>query len=220
MNQFSWIFLLVVCLVSCQKYQYHLVKRLPFSLSDEYKLDKKMSNDTSGTLYCGQMILVYKIGSMASFGPLTREEKFALAFRGKYNTVFFEKLHIEEKLYKKFIDSVEILQVLPKDQSAYKPFFPCSSCNYVAELKLNARIFAYPFYETYLQDEENYLHTVNANRLQRKTFLTKNGIGSGVYFTYDDKKLTNQNLSIEVQNMADTASIRKVLDGIKFPVTK
>lgn len=179
-----------------------------------------MSNDTSGTLYCGQIILAYKKGSQASLGPLTREEKFALAFRGKYHTVFFEKLHIEEKLYKKFIDSVKIIKVLSKDQSDYKPFFPCSSCNYVAELNFGNKVIAYPFFETYMQDQENYLHNMNVDRLQRKTYLTKNGIGSGVFFTYHDKKLTNQNLSIEVQNMADTASIRKVLDGIKFPVKK
>jgi hypothetical protein len=171
-----------------------------------------------GTIQCGTISLQYTKGIQAYSGPLTETEKFALAFKGKYHTVFFEKLHIDEKLYKMFIDSVDIIQVIPFAESTSKPFIPCTACNYMAELEFRNRSFSYPYFATPdTQQQEGDFSIKIDGEFQRKFYLTRDGLGSGIYFKHTKKKKQDQNLSIEVQNVCDTAIVRKVLSSISYP---
>lgn len=205
-------------MLSCQRSGRFGTKALPFLIQVDCKCDKKKSSESMGSIQCGTISLQYTKGIQAHSGPLTETEKFALAFKGKYHTVFFEKLHIDEKLYKMFIDSVDIVQVIPMSESSSKPFIPCTACNYMAELEFRKRSFSYPFFTT--QDTENQEDDFSVKldgEFQRKFYVTHDGLGSGIYFKHTNKKKQEQNLSIEVQNVCDTAMVRKVLNSISYP---
>lgn len=127
---------------------------------------KKLVNDQEGTIYLvngkvkfeqnedsidsnvGYIIsrktkMAYDLGPYSAPGPLTPEETFRNEFDAYHHTKFFEKVMIDKKVYKIFLDSVKIVDVRAKTTDD-ELFFECDPCNAVAELVFKKRTFIYP----------------------------------------------------------------------------
>ena len=167
---------------------------------------------------CGNIALKYYYGKDIYSGPLTQEEEFRNAFRGNYHVKFFEKIHIDSKLNRMFIDSVQIKSIQPIGPGNPNLLFPCSSCNKVASLVFRKRNYFYPFYLNYSERDYLMIQTDTIDGYYRKLFFSRSdSLLSGIYIAplskgKDINKLrivtTDNKYSIDLENLLKTVRLR------------
>jgi hypothetical protein len=115
-----------------------------------------------GGLDCNGIQLNYEISNAAYTGPQDLKELFKNNFKAYYYKKFFDELHMDQKVFKLFIDSVAINKVVPLDTMS-KLMFECSNCNALATIIFKKKQFNFPF-----QTNEKYIIAANSYKIEYK----------------------------------------------------
>jgi len=180
--------------------------------------DSAASMDSiTGIIQCVDIVLRYNYSKFNSSGPVTEEEEFKNAFRGNYHVKFFEKIYMDSKLNRMFIDSVAIKNIQPIGQSNFNLLFPCSSCNKIALLTFRNRSYFYPFYSNN-SDTNNYqIKEDTINGYYRKLFYAMtDSFPSGLFFQPLNKSKDNNNLIIFSVNKPDINMLKRLLESVRL----
>lgn len=171
---------------------------------------------TLDAFICDDIIFKYEQGQDIYAGPVSDIEKFKLAFRGKYHVDFFEKIHIDNKLYRHFLDSVQVLSIELLEVSNKSLLFECKSCNRVAFLKFRKAYFKFPFYtDQPLSDAVLIADTVG--NYFRKIYNDQFTGLKGAYYESLDKNKPKISVTTDHQQNAD--GIIAILKSIKIKNT-
>ena len=153
-----------------------------------------------GTLECGNISFTYDYGKYSNPGPITPKEAFRRTFDTYHHIKFFEYRMIDPKVYKIFLDSVEVVNVRRKTRSD-KGFFECEPCNTTAEITFMGDTYFYP-----LTLSENHLsmsgYTVSFKEDAEMIYKIhkKDNSNPGVYITPKKNRYKNKNtLSLMVK---------------------
>ncbi|MBK9256928.1 MAG: hypothetical protein IPM42_15710 [Saprospiraceae bacterium] len=157
----------------------------------------------TGSIQCEDILLEYKFGQNIDQGPLSPKEEFNQLFKGYYYHKFFEKVYLDEKVHKLFIDSVQLIKLTPF-QYDKEYLFNCPGCNAAASLKFKNKIYEIPYNSTIDPANDNqYLFTLDTFDIyERKIFLSKNPeLSSGVYLSeLKNKKSSSKLLITSIQS--------------------
>ncbi|MDF1696456.1 MAG: hypothetical protein P1U56_11510 [Saprospiraceae bacterium] len=113
------------------------------ALSCSEEINPNAIDSKVGTINCTDITMVYDYGKFSNAGPLTPIEEFTRSFDTYHHIKFFEDRMIDPKVYKIFLDSVEINTVRLKTQED-KLMFPCTPCNTTAELTFMGETYLFP----------------------------------------------------------------------------
>ncbi len=190
-----------------------------FIIGAPCKITKDQGIDAEiGTIICDSIVLNYEYGRYSNPGPLTEIEKFKMAFRGKYHSVFFEKIYIDTKLYKQYMDSVQVMTVTKLQSHNKTLLFDCSVCNQVATLKFRKATYRFPFYNDQSITERTnfkmYIDTVG--NYHRKIYLSQNGASSGLYLSPLENAKQGNKLSIQTESKGKQDYIFKLLQSVRL----
>ena len=143
--------LLVLLLASCRTtadYQTASYQNAIFAIAGVQGCSEANSGDAVeaqiGIVTCDDFSLSYDYGKYGFRGPQTLEESFEASFAAYHYTKFFELTHIDPKVQKLFIDSVELVNVYEASAVTDSTLFDCSTCNVVAELLFKQKTYLYP----------------------------------------------------------------------------
>jgi len=175
----------------------------------------------TGSVQCEDMLLEYIFGQNIDPGPLTPQEEFSQQFRGYYYQKFFEKVYLDEKVYKIFIDSVKLLAITPySDTTDY--LFNCASCNASARLKFKNKIYNIPYSSSVLFPSSGiYTFSVDTTGgYERKIFISKEPeIASGVFFKELKDKKSSSKLMISTAKSIDREKLLLLFRQIRVVKT-
>jgi len=96
-----------------------------------------------GTIDCGEISFTYDYGLFSNQGPITPKEEFRRSFDIYHHIKFFEYRMLDPKVYKIFLDSVEVVDVRRKNEND-KSFFDCEPCNTTAEITFKGDTYFFP----------------------------------------------------------------------------
>ena len=96
-----------------------------------------------GTIQCDEISFTYDYGNFSNPGPLTPKEEFTRAFDTYHHVKFFENRMIDPKVYRIFLDSVQVVDVSRKKASD-SLMFSCDPCNATAQLTFMGETYYYP----------------------------------------------------------------------------
>jgi hypothetical protein len=177
-----------------------------------YCKPKKISIKQEKSFICNN--LEFTITDVQQDGePLTVTEEFQNAFKGNYYSKFFEKIHIDSKLYRVFRDSVLITSITAANVIS-KPLFQCTACNKFATLQFRNRTYHYPFYWPESSDKsQQYQITVDSvDGYQRKIWVALfDTLPSGVSF----RNYSNKYISVVTPKTLFVENIQKTLSHIR-----
>ncbi len=109
-----------------------------------------------GTIECATITFTYDYGLYSNPGPITPKEEFRRSFDTYHHIKFFENRMIDPKVYKIFLDSVEVVDVKRKKDTD-KLIFDCEPCNATAEITFKGDTYFFPFTMSEKQlDQEGY----------------------------------------------------------------
>ena len=130
-----------------------------------------------GTIDCETISFTYDFGRYSNSGPLTPKEEFRRSFDTYHHNKFFENRMIDPKVYKIFLDSVEVIDVRRKSDNE-KLLFPCDPCNTTAEITFKGDTYLFPL-------------SMSENQLDSKGFTSTMVEKDGLIYKYfhEDKKL-------------------------------
>jgi hypothetical protein len=222
MRQFLIQFCVLCFIVGCAK------KSVPFSTNGIFTIDMpcKISqtqglDSEMGTINCDSVIFKYDYGKYGNPGPLNDVEQFKLAFRGKYHSVFFEKIHIDSKLYRLYMDSVQVVDVTALKDHNKTLLFDCSVCNRVATLKFRKAIYRFPFFtDQNLSGSTHIFYLDTIGEYHRKIYLSQNGGVSGLYLSPLENAKQGNKLSIQTTTNSSVEYLLKILQSVRLVQTK
>lgn len=96
-----------------------------------------------GTINCEEISFTYDYGKYSNPGPLTPKEEFTRAFDTYHHVKFFENRMIDPKVYRIFLDSVQVVEVRRKEDTD-NLLFSCDPCNTIAQLVFLGDTYYYP----------------------------------------------------------------------------
>lgn len=214
----SIIVILIFCFVSCTT-RLKQACFVPFILTDSdcQFFEEAGIDSRTGRVVCDDLKLSYDYGKYSFAGPLTDIEKFRNEFKGNYHVKFFEKIHIDTKLYNMFMDSVSILGVFPVDGNQNKMLFDCPPCNKVASLKFRNRNYYYPFYGAVEPQGAYQLKIDTSDSCYRKIFLSESdSLASGLYMVPLNAGKNGLKLSIVTNTGKADHRLAKLLESVKL----
>ena len=180
----SAFLLLILCTTACSILRPDENSWIPpFSIDKRCEIHPNEKKDTiRGSIQCDGDKYTYEYHENSYQGPLTATEKFRYAFIGNYHNKFFDHIYIDTKLSAKYMDSVEILVIVQKNQFRGTYLFECKACNQVATLRFRKKEYNFPFFSDQALDEANetnfYLDTIDGH--YRKIYISKTGKESGL----------------------------------------
>jgi len=99
----------------------------------------------SGELMNKDINFQYALNEEIEAFPESLEYLYLKSFRGYHYRKFFKELHVEPKLHKIFLDSIQLIQVdTIADGKTQGMLLSCNNCNVYADLKFKGKIFKYP----------------------------------------------------------------------------
>lgn len=115
--------------------------------SDFYLVKEEGMSTSSGTITNDKLSFRYSSSSSSSqfsyYGLVSLKEASIQSFKGYYHQKFFDALHVEKRLQKIFIDSIEFIEVLPINFNN-EFITECSTCNVQMNLKFKKNTFYFP----------------------------------------------------------------------------
>lgn len=158
-----------------------------------------------GTLDCGTISFTYDFGRFSNPGPLTPKEEFRRTFDTYHHTKFFEDRMIDPKVYKIFLDSVDVIDVRRKSADD-KLMFPCAPCNTTAEVTFKGDTYYYPLTLNEKQlDMEDFTCTFEERGSLVYKYFQKDNDYPGLYITPKQNRFKTKNtLSLRVSNTSLT----------------
>lgn len=113
------------------------------SIACEELVSPNTIDSKAGTLKCPQIELSYDYGLYGYSGPTTPEEEFRNAFDAYHHKKFFENRMIDPKVYKIFLDSVQVI-IVRKKKAEDHLIIDCEPCNSTAEITFLGETYYYP----------------------------------------------------------------------------
>jgi len=128
---------------------------------------------------------------------------------------FFEKIHIDSKLYMFFMDSVHVEKIISIKQPDNSLLL---ACNKVVRLSFRKMIYFYLFYSDFKEDKNYTITTDTIDGFYRKIYLSNSDkLPSGLQFSpvlKSDKKkplcLMSENISGDDKLMIFFKSVRMI----------
>jgi hypothetical protein len=168
------------------------------------------------TLNCDGIKLYYDYGMYSNSGPKSLYESFKSSFRSYHHRSFFQKIHMDEKLYRLFIDSVNIISVFKKDDNE-KAMFTCNNCTHIAKLQFKGSDFLFPYQASVDAIQSDSLHSYYHDKIgeyNRKIFISKNSDEGGLYL-YHIKDKQRKKLSV-IGEAKDKSKLLRILQNISI----
>ena len=168
-----------------------------------------------GTIQCDDISLAYDYGLYSNPGPLTPVEEVTRAFDSYHHVRFFEDRLIDPKVYKIFLDSVQVQNVRRKTAED-KPLFDCEPCNTVAELAFMGDIYLFPTtmsdaqlnkegYESWTETKDGYIYK----------YYTRENENPGLYIApIKNRYKTKNTLSLIVTACKSKDQAIEILQGV------
>jgi len=175
----------------------------------------------NGKIVCDNITLSYDYGRTSFRGLETNEELFVKSFDAYHHTRFFEDRLIDPKVYKIFLDSVKVIEVLPKNKVKEELMIECDPCNAVAHVTFMKRDYYYP----YTVSPEQLETSPNVIEFEdRGEYLFKyyhNDEMTGVFLDPKKNRFSTKNrLSVVVESSTlNQEEIRKLLYSIEMKTT-
>ncbi len=165
-----------------------------------------------GTVDCGTISFTYDYGKFGYPGPITPKEEFRRSFDTYHHIKFFENRMIDAKVYKIFLDSVQVINVRRK-KATDKLFFKCEPCNTTAEITFKGDTYFYPLtlsenqlnqrgYSCSFQEKEDFIYK----------YFQEIDAFSGLYIA--PKKNRNKNKNTLSLLVSDTTLSKEEVDNI------
>lgn len=221
------VVVLCICMgYSCSttsKYQKATYQNSIFSMAGVEGCTEANSGDAIdaqiGIVTCEDFTLSYDYGRYGYRGPKTLEESFEASFRAYHYTKFFELTHIDPKVQKLFIDSVQLLKVHKSEAIADSTMFDCGTCNVSAELIFKQRTYFFPttMNEALVSGGENQgVEVVLTPSQQTKLFVDGAGKqGAVIKLTNHGRKDDYLSVSVIATGKKE-ADIQKILKSIQL----
>jgi len=213
-------FLLFLVIVSCSKKLLHQSSNEIFSIGVDCTFSKGDGTDALiGHVTCGNIHLDYDYSRYSPPGPLTDKEKFLFAFRGHHHTNFFERIYIDTKLSKYFIDSVQILAVSALTKSTSNLLFKCPTCNRVVNLEFRKKTYNYPWLDDPTQNEHQFydFYQDTLGDYNRKIYIGKTEKQQdGLYLEPLKNKKQGNKLAVFTSQNIDKQTILTLLRTIRI----
>lgn len=169
-----------------------------------------------GTVDCGSISFNFDYGKFSNSGPLTPEEEFRRSFDTYHHIKFFEYRMIDAKVYKIFLDSVEIIEVRRKSLKD-KGFYECEPCNAIAEIKFMGDTYYYPLTLSEKQlDRSGYTCTFEEKGDLVYKYHQKDNALPGVYITPKKNRYKKKNtlsLMVSETSLSDE-KVDQILRGV------
>lgn len=176
-----------------------------------------------GVLECEDVSFYYDYGRYSSKGPITPREEFRRSFDTYHHIKFFEDRMIDPKVYKLFLDSVNVVEVRKKEESD-PLMFSCDPCNTTAIITFKNDTYHYPIT---LSEKQLNMDSFKAEFKKVNGFIYKkyqvDGERPSLYVTPIKNRFSKKNclsLTVKNSNLNDEA-INNILDKvILHPIKK
>lgn len=169
-----------------------------------------------GVLECKDISFHYDYGRYSNKGPLTPQEEFRRSFDTYHHIKFFEDRMLDPKVYKLFLDSVEVIEVRRKLDTD-KLIFECDPCNTTAVITFKKGTYYYPIT---LSEKQLKMENFTAEINKREGFLYKKyqvtGERPALYIAPVKNRFSKKNcLSLTVKNTnLNDDQINSILDKV------
>lgn len=171
-----------------------------------------------GSIDCGTISFTYDYGKFSNSGPQTANEKFRETFDTYHHIKFFENRMIDPKVYKIFLDSVQVIDVRRK-KSTDKLMMDCEPCNTTAEVTFKGDTYFYPLTmnEDQLSMSGSTVSFDEKGDNVYKYFQEENEL-PGLYITPKKNRYKNKNtLSLRVSKSAlPTKEVNRILRTVEL----
>lgn len=213
-------FLLILVIASCSKKLLHQSSNEIFSIGADCSFSKGVGTDALiGKVNCGNIHMEYDYSRYSPPGPFTDKEKFLLAFRGHHHKNFFERIYIDTKLSKFFIDSVQILEVSVLTKGTHNLLFKCPTCNKVATLEFRKKTYNYPWFDDPTQNENQFydFYRDTLGNYDRKIYIGKTEKQQdGLYLEPLKNKKQGNKLAVYTSQNIDKETILTLLRTVSI----
>lgn len=192
-----------------------------FSIEGRWNIHKQKSQTfAKGNLENGGQNASYEYRNDADRGPITAMESFQDGFKGQYYSRFFEIIHIDEKLHRKYVDSVRIEAILDTAQFSQKYLMPCTVCKKVARLSFRKRVYYFPFFIDEESENVSQKYEITTDTIDdhyRKIYISKDdSASSGVYMRPIYNCRQSPKLSVLIQSPLDADDKKTILSSIRM----
>ena len=171
-----------------------------------------------GTIASSKITFTYDYGLYSNPGPITPKEEFRRSFDTYHHIKFFEYRMLDPKVYKIFLDSVDVIDVRRKDASD-KLFFDCQPCNATAEITFKRETYFFPFTLSEKQlDQKGYKCTFEEQGDLIYKYYQEDNELPGLYITPKKnrfKKKKTLSLVVTETTMLEK-DVDKVLRGVRL----
>jgi len=170
-----------------------------------------------GSVVCGDQNFTYDYGMYSYQGPLTEEEKFANLFKGKYYADFFSIIHIDKKLFRLYIDSVQVIHAGALKSKPSTMIARCTNCNKEALLRFRKRDYIFPYVAAEDEDNKQYvIYTDTIGDYRRKIYISHMEGQSGLFMEPVVRSVRSQKLALYTDHTVDTTEIKKILQSVRL----
>ncbi len=226
MKQFHYLlygFIILTLLVSCSSHknltEINSENQTLFTIGKKCSVLRSQGTDSYiGNLYCGNVSFDYDFGKYSYSGPVTLEEDFYQSFRSIFYANFFEKIHIDQKVYKLFVDSVKIVSINKYREDA-KNLFSCKTCNSTASLKFRGRSYLFPYSnndELWKQDDYRIVVDTLDGVVRKIYYSNIDSLQSGLYLYKKDELRGGDKLSLTTNNKISFNKLAKLLKTVEL----
>jgi len=223
-TEFGWILLILVTLVnfSCKTQKPTSGKGFQNSffgieaLACDETVNPDAIDSKVGTLDCKNISFNYDYGKFSNPGPITPKEEFRRTFDNYHHLRFFEYRMIDKKVYKLFLDSVDVVEVRPK-RADDTPFFECKTCNIMAEITFKGDTYFFPVTLSEKQlDQSDYSVSFKEKGANVHKYYQQNNRPTGLYITPKFNRFKKKNtLSLTVKETTlSTEEVERILDSV------
>lgn len=178
----------------------------------------------TGTIVCATDTFVYDCSRTAYEGPKSLYDEFNQSFKRFHHRRFFPKLHVDEKVWPYFVDSVRVVEINHISEPNGALMFSCDGCNAVATLQYKGNNYEFPYQvDQSLVGSRRVLNFFydQEGEMYRKIYLSKSSLKkSGLYLRpidFDVNDLTAKTLSVSTKHIGlPSQQTHSILKRIKL----
>lgn len=162
-----------------------------------------------GRFECDGLSISYDYGRYSNPGPITPKEEFRRSFDTYHHIKFFEDRMIDPKVYKIFLDSVQVEEVREKSPKD-KLMFDCDPCNTVAALTFMGEQYLYPVTFSQKQLDDKGVTLEERGAFTHKYFIDREG-RQAAYITPTKNRFKKKNtlrLTVQESSLAPKEVLR------------
>ncbi len=158
-----------------------------------------------GSIKCEDVQLSYDYGRYSNKGPNSLFDSFQNTFKSYHYSNFFRIIGMDEKAYQSLKSRVKIIEAIPMVSFSDQTIIECKTCNAVAKLYFENKVFNYPY-------QENNDLVVSASQYQFDYFEENGWLYKRYKSLNDDKTIGLYVRAIDTKLHADALSILYMSD--------